>query len=82
MIYLHSLAFEDLDLILKERRLSLYGHLEHSKGAVKTACYIQVDGKRGLGRPKMTWKQLTEGIAESGISQLSTLMIDTPGDLV
>ena len=23
-------------------------------------CDIQVDGKRGLGRPKMTWKQLTE----------------------
>ena len=24
--------------------------------AVKTACDIQVDGKRGSGRPKMTWK--------------------------
>ena len=23
------------------------------------ACYIQVDGKHGPGRPKMTWKQLT-----------------------
>ena len=23
-------------------------------------CDIQVDGKRGPGRPKMTWKQLTE----------------------
>ena len=29
-------------------------------GAVKTAFDIQVDGKRGPGRPKMTWKQLTE----------------------
>ena len=29
-------------------------------GAVKTACDIQVDGKHGPGRPKMTWKQLTE----------------------
>ena len=27
-------------------------------GAVKTAFDIQVDGKRGPGRPKMTWKQL------------------------
>ena len=26
----------------------------------KTAFDIQVDGKRGPGRPKMTWKQLTE----------------------
>ena len=26
----------------------------------KTAFHIQVEGKRGHGRPKMTWKQLTE----------------------
>ena len=34
--------------------------MEHSNGAVKTAFDIQVDGKRGPGRPKMTWKQLIE----------------------
>ena len=34
--------------------------VECSSGAVKTACDIQVDWKRGPGRPKMTWKQLTE----------------------
>ena len=34
--------------------------MELSNGAVKTACDIQVDGKRGPGRPTMTWKQLTE----------------------
>ena len=54
------LGIEDLDLILKERRLRWYGHVEHSNGAVKTALHIQVEGKRGRGRPKMTWKQLTE----------------------
>ena len=54
------LGIEDLDLILKERRLRGYGHVERSNGAVKTAFDIQVDGKRGPGRPKMTWKQLTE----------------------
>ena len=73
---------EDLDLILKERRLRWYGHVERSSGAVKTAFDIQVDGKHGPGRPKMTWKQLMRGNAESGSSQLSTLMIETPGDLV
>ena len=57
--YLHGSAL-DLDLILKERRLCCYGHVEPSNGAVKTAFDIQVDGKRGPGRPKMTWKQLTE----------------------
>ena len=45
---------EDLDLILKEKRLHWYGHVEHSNGAVKTAFDVQVDGKHGPGRPKMT----------------------------
>ena len=34
--------------------------MECSNGAVKTAFDIQVDRKRGRGRPKMSWKQLTE----------------------
>ena len=54
------LCIEDQDFILKERRLCWYGHVECSNGAVKTACDIQVDGKLGPWRPKMTWKQLTE----------------------
>ena len=58
---LHALlGIEDLDLILKERRLRWYGHVERSNCAVKTAFDIQIVGKRGPGRPKMTWKQLTE----------------------
>ena len=80
---LAQLGIEDLDLILKERRFHWYGHVEHSNSAVKTACDIQVDGKRGPGRHKMTLKQLTErDRGECGSSWLSTLMIDTPGDLV
>ena len=27
---------------------------------IATLQYLQVEGKRGPGRPKMTWKQLTE----------------------
>ena len=57
-----QLGIEDLDLILKKRRLPWYGHVERSNGAVKTAFDIQVDGKRGPARPKMTWKQLTERV--------------------
>ena len=34
--------------------------MECSSGAVKTAFHIQVEGERGPGRAKMTWKQLTE----------------------
>ena len=57
---LARLGIEDLDLILKERRLRWYEHVERSNGAVRTAFDIHVDEKRGPGRPKMTWKQLTE----------------------
>ena len=53
-----QLEIEDLDLILKERRLRWYGHGKRSNGAVKTAFDIQVDGKHGLERPEM--QQLTE----------------------
>ena len=57
---LARLGTEDLDLIL-EKRLRWYDeHVERSNSAVKTAFQIQVEGKRGPGRPKMTWKQLTE----------------------
>ena len=55
-------GIEDLDLILKERRLRWFGHVERSNGAVKTVFDIQIVGKRGPGRPKVTWKQLTEGL--------------------
>ena len=34
--------------------------MEHSSDAVRTACDIQIDGRRGAGRPKLTWKKLTE----------------------
>ena len=29
-------------------------------GAVRTACDIQIDGRQGAGRLKLTWKKLTE----------------------
>ena len=63
---LAKLELEDLDLILRERRLRWFGHVERSSGAIRTACDIQIDGKRGggvgggTGRPKLTWKKLTE----------------------
>ena len=34
--------------------------MEHSSGAVRTECDVQVDGRRRPGRPKVTWKKLTE----------------------
>ena len=54
--------------------------MERSNGAIKTAFHIQVEGKRGPGMPKMTWKQLTDRDCREW--QLSTLMIEICGDLV
>ena len=34
--------------------------MEHSSGAVRAACDVQIDGKRGAGRLKLTWKKLME----------------------
>ena len=34
--------------------------MERSSGAIRTAYDMQIDGKRGAGRPKQTWKKLTE----------------------
>ena len=55
--------------------------MERSNGVVKTAFDIQVHGKSGPGKPKMTEAADRDG-SQSGSSQLSTLMIETPGDLV
>ena len=57
---LAKLELEDLHLILRERRLRWFGHVERSSGAIRTACDIQIDVRRGAGRPKLTWKKLTE----------------------
>ena len=59
-VLLAKLHLEDLDLILRERRLRWFGHVARSSGAIRTAYDMQIDGKRGAGRPKQTWKKLTE----------------------
>ena len=46
------LGIEDLDLILKERRIRWYGHVERSNGAVKTAFDIRLMECVGLGGPR------------------------------
>ena len=34
--------------------------MKRSNGANRTACDVQIDGRRGAGRPKLTWKKLME----------------------
>ena len=51
---LAKVELENLNLILNERRLHRFGYLKDSSGAVRTACDIQIDGRQGTGRPKLT----------------------------
>ena len=44
---LAKLQLEDLDLILRERRLRWFGHVGRSSGAIRTAYDMQIDSKRG-----------------------------------
>ena len=36
--------------------------MERSSGSVRTACDIQIEGRRGSERPKLTWKKLREKV--------------------
>ena len=49
---LARLRIEDLDLILKERRLRWYGHVELSNGVIKTAMTYRLMESVGLGGPR------------------------------
>ena len=51
---LAPLEIDDLNVILREKRLRWCGHVERSSGAIRTAFDMQIGGKRGTGRPKMT----------------------------
>ena len=45
---------------LSRERKSFAGKSGLNTLAIKTVCDMQIEGKRGPGRPKMTWKTLTE----------------------
>ena len=46
---LAKLEFEDLGLILREKKLRWFGHVERSSVAVRTAYTIQIGGRWGGG---------------------------------
>ena len=69
---LARLGIEDLDLILKERRLRWYGHVERSNGAVKTTFDIQWKA--------WTWEAQDdlEAADRERSQRVEALMIETP----
>ena len=50
--FLAKLELEDLNLILRDRKLRWFGYVERSFGAVRTACDIQIDGRQRQGGPR------------------------------
>ena len=48
---LAKLQLEDLDLILRKRRLRWFGHVERLSGAIRTAYDMQIGGIGGQGGP-------------------------------
>ena len=46
------LEIDDLDVILREKRLRWFGHVERSSGAIKTVRDMQIEGKRREGGPR------------------------------
>ena len=59
MSLLGKLGLADLECVLRERRLRWRGHVERSNGAIKIAKDLVVEGRRGPGRPKMSWSEVT-----------------------
>ena len=61
---LAQLQIDYVLVILREKKLCLFVHVERFSGEIKTVCDMQICdmqiGKRGPGRPKMTWMTLTE----------------------
>ena len=57
---LAQLEIDDLDVILREKRLHWFGHIERSCGAIKTVYNMQKEGKCAPGRSRLTWKTQRE----------------------
>ena len=66
-----QLEIDKLSVILREKRVCWFGHVERSSGAIKMACDIQIDGKHGPGRLKMSCRETVV----RGISTRLTLVI-------
>ncbi|XP_056010749.1 uncharacterized protein LOC130051843 [Ostrea edulis] len=76
---LGRLGTDDLDLILRERRLRWYGHVVLSSSAVKCTLNIQVPGRRRVGRPMLSWRELTEKKWRSEVRSAMRAASQIPG---
>ena len=63
-VLLKKLDIRDLDDLIHERRLRWYGHVERASGEINRVRTMPIPGKRGPGRPAMTWDELGQRCPE------------------
>ena len=73
---LAKLELEDLDLILRERRLPWFKHVERSSNAVRIACDIQIKDMAGIGKPKLTWTLTWKKLTEKDCCEWKLIKVD------
>ena len=77
---LHAkLELEDINLILRERRLRWFRHVECSSCAIRTACDIQIKDRRGQGGPSLQGRKRQRETVVSGSSRQLTIKKGAPG---
>lgn len=69
------------DLLLCNHRLCWINHVECSKKPIKQDCEVMIDGNRGIGWSKITWKdreKLGLEIAEANERHIWRLILFLP----
>ena len=55
---LTKLGMQDLDVVLRTRRMRWFGHVEHSTGCIAEECKLNVVAQKRPGRPRKTWDEV------------------------
>jgi len=57
---LAKLEIQDIEVVLRKHRLRWLGHVERSSSWISRVREYEIEGKRGRGRPKLTWDELVK----------------------
>ena len=73
--YRKRLGLEDINSVLKKRRLRWFGHVERRDNEwIKKSLVMEVGGKRPRGRPKKSWLELVESdMRDKGLKKQDAL---------
>ena len=54
--FLRKVGINNIQTLLRYNRLHWFGHVVRNDGCINSITEFEVDGQRGCGRPKKTWK--------------------------